>query len=203
MSTDVLTSSDREAVVDKLETGPNLPGDVPNVLRIVINWITSLFTSLIAYVSDVMSTNAEQIHYLQDRLDELEASVPSQPTQPTPTPQQPSRPSPRASRCQRCHATGHGTTDCRTRDPVVTKKRIANNQKIKKAAINIIPPSPYPRLAQPHSYFYQPPPPSSYPAIAALAVDAQELRRRKVQSTRDKRRKAAVPPHRLANPGPS
>jgi len=197
MLSETLTSSDRAAVASALKNGPQLPGEVPRVITILVNWVTLIVNALLAYVTNVMGTNTDQIHNLQDRLDAIEQQDADNESSPAPTtphpPVQPSCGPVRASRCQRCHATGHDTTNCRTRDPVATKKRIANNQKIKKAANIPIPPSPYPGFVQPHSYFYQPPPPSSYPAIAALAVDAQELRRRKAQSTRDKRRKAAVP----------
>lgn len=82
----------------------------------------------------------------------LKASVQLQSTQPTPIPQQPSNAmhgTSHQTRCQHCHVTGHDTTDCHTRDPVATKKRIASNQKIKQAANTIIPLSQNPVFTYP------------------------------------------------------
>ena len=172
-----------------LQAGPQLRGDTPPMLVLLISWITRLITNLLAHVNYFMGNNTDQIHHLQDRIDALEAHAASQPAAPPPIPQQPARPS-RSTRCQRCHANGHDTSECRTKDPVSVKNRIAKNQKAKKAVAQPPPVMypPYPGFVPyPHQ---QPPQPSSYQAIAALAVDANELRRRRVQSSRDKRRKA-------------
>jgi hypothetical protein len=86
---------------------------------------------------------------------------------------------------------------------------VTNNQKAKK--LNQDPPGPYPATVMPitdSSVFFRPGDglpfdrygkelyydrsTSSYQAFTALAADAKELRRRKVQSTRDKRRRGAT-----------
>ena len=188
----VLTSGDREEVIRALETKPSLrsPADL-------YNWVLRLITALFHYVTFFMGDNADQIQSLRFRIQGLEEKSQSQLTQqthPTPTPQQPARPT---RRCQRCHAIGHGTNDCRTKDPVVVKKRVSNNQKARKrAAEQSQPPpigSPYygPANLFGDPLFIHNPPPSSQ-ALMALAADAKELRRRKVQSMRDKRRSGAT-----------
>jgi hypothetical protein len=71
------------------------------------------------------------------------------------------------------------------------KKRVANNSKIKKAAATYQGQIPIPPRLHPYNQFFgdtiipsQQPLQSYYAAIA----DAKELRRRKVQSARDRRR---------------
>lgn len=100
------------------------------------------------------------------------------------------------SRCKTCHAQGHDKLKCRSTNPAATRKRVALNQRRKKEA-RCPPPVSYP-LAAPTSSFATFAPPLTAPdprAFAALAADAQELRRRQQQSNRDKRRahRSAVP----------
>ena len=125
-------------------------------------------------------------------------SVP--PTTPHPNLQQPSHPS-RRPRCKHCHALGHDTNDCRTKDPIAVKKRISNNQKARKRnekdpPLGGLPVAPnqsvqFGPLSVTDSWgyaIYYNCSSQSFEAYTALAADAKELRRRKVQSTWDKRR---------------
>jgi hypothetical protein len=190
----VLISSDREEVKSALASQPRFTD--AQVIALY-NWVVRLVTALLNYVTYFIGDNSDRIDSLQQKIQELETSIANQPTQSTPTPHQPQHPPhpSRLTRCQRCHALGHGIIDCRTKDPVTIKKRVANNQKAKKEAqrqsqapdLGLRPPVYYPHL------FADPtiPPSSSNQAMVALAADAKELRRRKMQSTRDKRRKGA------------
>src|ERR1700678_754580 len=93
------------------------------------------------------------------------------------------------------NAIGHDTTQCRTKDPVTIKKRVANNQKIKKESATLQARFPIPpRLHPYHQYFGDPIIPYQQPLQTYYAniADAKELRRRKTQSTWDKRRKGAT-----------
>jgi len=200
MST-VLTSGDREDVERRLMTGPSLGANPPTVIVTLIGWITAIITSLLNFVSQFLGVISDDVAGLADRVSELEENVPhaapaAQPTPPTQTSQQPPRPSTR-TRCKRCHALGHDTTECRSRDPVAVKKRVSNNQKARKRQQEAthLPASsaPYPLSFDPLRYIHQPIPPTTTHALLAQAADAKELRRRKVQSMRDKRRKGVVP----------
>jgi hypothetical protein len=82
-------------------------------------------------------------------------------------------------RCTKCHARGHMADTCRTQNPEVVRRRIANNKKANKRTSPVIPDPPY--APAPHMY----PPTSQW---TAFMVDATELRRRKNQSNRDRRR---------------
>lgn len=197
----VLTSVDREDVERRLTTGPSLGANPPPMIVTIISWITAIITSLLNFVSLFLGVISDDLAGLTDRVSELEENVPypapaAQPTPPTQTSQQPPRPSAR-TRCKRCHALGHDTADCRSRDPVAVKKRVSNNQKARKRQQEAtqLPASaaPYHLSFDPLRYIHQPIPPTTTHALLAQAADAKELRRRKVQSMRDKRRKGAGP----------
>jgi len=209
MPPSVLISSDRADVESALASQPKFTD--PQV-KALYNWALRLVTALFNYVSYFLGDNADRhislqnrVQGLEDKLQELQSSsIPT--TIPQPTPQQPSHPSPRF-RCKRCSAIGHDTKDCRTKDPVTVKKRVANNKKAKKLMDRDPPPSGPPMPISDSSVFFAPEghpfdrygkelyynrSTSSYQAFTALAADAKELRRRKVQSTRDKRRRRAT-----------
>ena len=180
-------------------------------------WVHNLITLLFNYAAHYFGTHKDHLQALEARIRILEARpvVPQVAAQPTPLPQQPQHPSTSTSktRCQRCHVIGHSTTECRTKDPIATKKRVANNQKIKKELERqrSLPNPVYPRYYGPtrfdinlDDYFgdhvVQPPPPPPLKrqgmttrSMTALVADASEFRRRKTQSVRDKRRKGATP----------
>jgi len=204
----VLVSDDRADVESALASKPSFT-DAQS--RALYNWCFRLITALFNYVSYFLGDSSDRIDDLYLRIQVLEEQ--SQAPQPQPTipdistPQQPSHPS-RRQRCKRCHALGHDTKDCRSKDPVAIKKRVTNNQKARKLLDrdpNLrgtgppMPPSSSSVHFSPHGptdsygnqlYFNRPS--STYEAFTALAVDAKELRRRKVQSVRDKRRRGAT-----------
>ena len=207
MPPSVLISDDRADVESALAS---LPKFTDPQVKALYNWALRLVTALFNYVSYFLGDNADQHNALQHRVQDLEEklqelqSTPSvPPTTPHPNPQQPSHPS-RRPRCKRCHALGHDTNDCRTKDPVAVKKRISNNQKARKRNEKDSPLGGLP-LAPNHSVQFGPlgvtdswgypvyhnRSSQSFEAYTALAVDAKELRRRKVQSIRDKRRQRA------------
>src|SRR5258705_77577 len=108
----------------------------------------------------------------------------------TTTSQRGTAPSPK--RCNRCHARGHTVDDCKTTNPSAMRKRVARNNRIAKEARRS-PTMPTPSVPPPFPWLphhYPPPYPSAAPTyqMASLASDAAELRRRSVQSARDKRR---------------
>src|ERR1700719_1639181 len=97
--------------------------------------------------------------------------------------QQPQRPALRA-RCQRCHVLGHDTPECRTKDPAMTKKRVAKNARAKKQAnlARTVPLQPSTSFAYPfppYAPFTMPPPTDTFTAMLA---DATEMRRHAAQS---------------------
>ena len=132
----------------------------------------------------------------------LQASpvIPAQPAATTPC--QPQCLS-KSTRCQHCHAMGHTVTDCHTQDPITMKKCVASMQKAAKmehtcmAAILPHRQQATTNLAFPiQDFFGDPIIPSSActmttQSMAALAVNATELRRQKIQSTQDKRQRNA------------
>ena len=205
----VLCSDDRADVESALASQPKFTD--PQV-KALYNWVIRLVTALFKYVTYFIGDNSERtdklIHQVQDleeKLQELQTSSAVPPTTLQHTPQQPSHPS-RRPRCKRCSALGHDTKDCRTKDPVTVKKRISNNQKARKLLERDPPPRGTgpplpPSTSSIHFSPYGPPTDSfgnqiyynqsssTYQAFTALAADAKELRRRKVQSTRDKRRR--------------
>jgi hypothetical protein len=195
----VLISDDRADVESALASQPRFTDQQTKALY---NWVLRLVTALFNYVSFFMGDNADRqislqsrVTDLEEKFQELQSSSPVPATTSHTTPQQPPAPSSR-SRCRRCSALGHDTKDCRTKDPVAVKKRVSNNQKARKSAATptVIPPqhSPY---HGPGNLFGDPMFPYSPPstqAFSALAADAKELRRRKMQSTRDRRRRGAT-----------
>jgi len=193
----VLTSEDREVVVSALESKPKFT-DPQSVA--LYNWCFHLLTALLNYVTYFIGDSSDRIDSLQhsvqqltDQVEELchHASVPA----PDPLPAKQPTTSTSGRRCQRCNVIGHNTTQCRTKDPIAIKKRVANNRKAKKDAANTQAPLPIPpRLHPYHQYFGDPiiPPQQSLQSLYANIADAKELRRRKMQSTRDQHRRGAT-----------
>jgi hypothetical protein len=106
---------------------------------------------------------------------------------------------------------GHAVADCRTQDPATIKKRVVATQKAAKDMERRRIAAILPRTSAANSRFHfdladffgdsNPAPSSSSQqatrtmttrSMAALSADATELRRRKIQSTRDKRRRKAA-----------
>ena len=98
-------------------------------------------------------------------------------------------------RCAKCHAMGHSAPECLTQDPVAMQKRIAGNRQQKRGSrVDQRPlppffpapafspyPNPYPLPFAPQGF------------DAAFVADAEELRRRRNQSARDRRKHRAAP----------
>lgn len=166
------------------------------------NWCLRLLTALFNYVTYFLGDSSDR-----NRIDSRGhiQSLKEQPAVPLPSPrlpttQQPSQSSPRA-RCKRCSALSHDTEDCRTKDPIAVKKRVSNNQKLRKPSLRGL---QFPRVPPQYSMFYGSRGPTdrfgdpllfSHPSRQsgqALAADTKELRRKKMQSARDRRRGGAI-----------
>jgi hypothetical protein len=180
------------SLVDRFENTLNSAPATPSYTGLR-NWIVEtlrwLAKQVFAGLEDLTVAHDE----LADRVDRLAQAPP--PTAPATTPaSQPQRP-PTRQRCQRCHALGHDTTECRTKDPAMTKKRIAKNAK-DKARARLPAPAPPPHNAA-FAYPYAPYAPHIAPqpsdTYAALIADATEMRRRAAQSSRDKRIRRRAP----------
>jgi hypothetical protein len=214
MTPSVLTSDQRELFESRLAAGPNYPDqNRPTIVLAVVAWITTILRHLLAFVSHWLGVIHDDLAAVVERIDELEANQPRQVAPVSTTLPAAALASATTSndhsslRCRRCRASGHDTTQCRTKNPDLVKKRVDNNKKAKKEIErqranplphNRLPPyNPY--LFNLQDYFYErpPPPPPCRPgmttrSMTALAVDAQEFRRRQSQSARDKRRKGAT-----------
>ena len=207
----VLDSNDRADVASALASPPVFTQ--PQVLALY-GWVSRLVTALFNYVSFFLGDNAERTIFLENRVQDLEEkleelqSKPAVPqTIPHSIPQQPLRPT-KSIRCKRCSALGHDTNDCRSKDPIAIKKRVTNNQKARKRSMMQDHPIPGPAMPPSTSSVHFRPDgspvnsfghplyfdsrTSTYQAFTALAADAKELRRRKMQSTRDRRRRGAT-----------
>ena len=185
-------------------------------LAIAINWVATLFGLLLQLLD--ATVRELRVEWAQDRGDgsqsgESDSSSSTPPVSTTAPPPTRSRATagstvqahasaPAASRskqhCAKCHAMGHSAPECLTQDPAAMRKRIAGNRQQKqgrRADQRPLPPffpapafSPYP---QPF-----PLPFAAQGYDAAFVVDAEELRRRRHQSARDRRKHRAAP----ANP---
>ena len=193
MPPSVLISNDYDVVKQALESKPKFI-DAQTIA--LYNWCFRLLTALFNYVTFFIGDNSDRHELLKQEVDELKEQVEELRTHaslPAPDPlpvKQPSTAKP-GKRCQRCHATGHDTTTCHTRDPDAMKKRVSNNAKIKKAATDIYVQRPIPPRLHPYpQYFGDPiiPPQQPLQAYFAAIADAKEFRRRKMQSTKDRRR---------------
>ena len=96
--------------------------------------------------------------------------------------------------CSKCHAHGHSTDACLTIDPVSMRKRIASNQKARRSARSKVAPGPIPPLVQPppHPLYAAYATPADTALVTAAIADAEELRRRKRQSGRDRKKHRAA-----------
>jgi hypothetical protein len=220
-SPDVVLTSEQEHSVDPLvavEAALMIEPDFyanqpPAIIGHVYRWVLNLVNLLFQYARHYFGAHSDRVQALERRIRVLEARpVPNQAAQSTPLPRQPQQPSSsKSTRCQRCHVIGHGMSDCRTKDPIGTKKRVAANQKMKKQMqrqrtlpIPLRPPYPHSHHGVTFDDYFPdtfaarpaPPPPVrtgvTTRSMSALVADASEFRRRKTQSVRDKRRKGAT-----------
>jgi len=164
---------------------PALTTEDEDVNKCVL-WALNLFHLFLTFIEALMGSLGGQLDAIRDHLTSLETGVA------TPSPQattSAATTTPSRRRCTKCHARGHVDSDCRTTDPAAMRKRIAANQKRKKtarddhAAAMAHPTFPFAPIPSPFSAPYP-----TAPDPQAFAADAQELRRRCQQSTRDKRR---------------
>lgn len=214
MPPSVLTSDQRELFESRLAAGPNYPEqNRPAIVLAVVAWITIILRNLLAFVSHWLGVIHDELAAFTERVDELEANQPSKAAPASPKLPAAALASATTSqhlsslRCRRCRASGHDTSQCRTKNPDLVKKRVDNNKKAKKEADRIRANPTIPSRLPPYNpylpfdlqdYFYErplPPPPRrpgvTTRSMTALAVDAQEFRRRQSQSARDKRRQGA------------
>ena len=193
----VFISDGRDHVVSAFASKPKFTD--PQTIALY-NWCLRLLTALFNYVTYFLGDSSDR-NRIDSRgdiqgLEEQPAVLPPRP----PTTQQPSlssQSSPRA-RCKRCSALGHDTENCRTKDPIAVKKRVSNNQKLRKPSLRGL---QFPRVPPQYSTFYGPTDRFCDPLLfshssrqsgQALAADAKELRRRKMLSARDRRRRGAI-----------
>jgi hypothetical protein len=197
----------------------------PSVIHVFYNWLHDLINILWLFVTAQLDNTSDRIEALETSVADLRARpIPSQPA--PSTPRQPQRPS-SSTRCQRCYALGHAIADCRTKDPIAQKKRVAATQKAAKEMERRRMAALLPRRSLANSTFpvhltdffgdtVIPAPTSGGVVIPTLpdrtttrsqarslmglAADASELRRRRIQSTRDKRRRNASSANAPDNP---
>jgi len=195
------------------------------VIRALYAWIKNVVMLLYGYLATMFGDNIDRIDALEASVAALQAMPRAQPA--PSTPRQPQRPS-SSTRCPRCHALGHTVTDCRTKDPAAQKKRVAATQKAAKEMERRRMAALLPRRSLANStfpvhlddFFGDPIIPAVSPrggvviptlpdhtttrsqarSLMGLAADATELRRRRIQSTRDKRRRNASSTNAPDNP---
>ena len=182
-------------------------------LAIAINWVATLFGLLLQLLDATVRELRYEWKQDQDSDSQSGESAASSsappPTSTAPPPTcsaatagstvQAHASAPAASRsrqrCAKCHATGHSATECLTQDPAAMRKRIAGNRQQKRGSrVDQRPlppffpapafspyPNPYPLPFAPQGF------------DAAFVADAEELRRRRNQSARDRRKHRAAP----------
>jgi hypothetical protein len=216
---EVLGHADAVLIRERLDANPQFTSQLPPPVRMVFDWVLVIVRLLYRLIVLVLNVSNDRIDTLTVRLDDLQANpvfdfehqpAPQPASQQAPILRAQPRPS-KSTRCQRCHAMGHAVADCRTQDPATNKKRVSATQKAAKemerrriAAILPRAPPANSRFVFDLADFFgdsNPVPSSSSQqatrsmttrSMTALAVDATELRRRKIQSTRDKRRRKAA-----------
>ena len=169
-----------------------------------ISWTSRIFGILVHLLStlfDYVGRLSLRISKLEERYPNPGSGTSSPIPEETPISRPPLSSDRKPGRCDKCHARRHSSEECRTKDGKAMRKRVAQNQRRRKASRDVhqLPPSSY---AAPWSA----PPLPSLPSMAAtssinisaLVADATELRRRSQQSSRDKKRA-----QRSAHPQPS
>jgi len=208
----IITSDETITIENRLDTGPNYPdANRPVVLLAVVAWITNIFRLFLRFATSTFGQFDDDLRIIQSRVAKLEEeSSDDDEDAPTSTNRPPgtttAKPSSKApgNKCSRCGAHGHDTKECRSVNPELVRKRIANNKKMKKEAdrLRSRPLSYMPHHVPPsRQYFdlldypYEPPailPPSrqgmTTRSMIAVHKDAEEFRRRQAQSARDRRK---------------
>ena len=208
---EVLGHADAVLFHEKLDVNPQFISQLSPPVRMVYDWVIVIACLLYRLILLVLDVSNDHIDSLEDRFNDLQANPifdyqdqsapqPALVALASTTPRTPQRPS-KSTRCQHCHAMGHAVADCRTQDPATIKKQVATSQKAAKdmerrciAALLPCTSATNSRFAFELADFFGDHPPStsssqqSTRTVAAMAADATKLRRRKIQSARDKRR---------------
>ena len=139
-----ITSDATITIENSLDAGPNYPDqNRPIIVLAVVAWVTYILRQLLQFTTSTLGLFEDDFISIRNRLAELEGEssdtdedAPTSSKRPpgTTTTTKPSSKAPGTKKCNRCGASGHDTTDCRTRNPEMVKKRIANNKKAKKEA---------------------------------------------------------------------
>ena len=212
-TSDVLGHADMVLIRERLDANPQFVPQLSPPVRMVYDWVLVILRLLYRSLVLVLNICSDRIDALEARLNDLQANPifdfkPQDQPQPAPsTPRAPQRPS-KPTRCQRCHAMGHTVADCRTQDPATMKKRVAATQKAAKEMEHRRIAALLPRAPADNTRFHfdlvdffgdttipprsssQRPTRTMTTCSMAMAADASKLCRRKIQSTRDKRRHA-------------
>ncbi|KAI6039981.1 hypothetical protein EDC04DRAFT_2602847 [Pisolithus marmoratus] len=163
--------------------------------RTIVNWVVTLFQFLLAFLDAV-------IREISACISDVEAGAPASGGVPSnvamaarsgPAPSATARPT-KSPQCAKCHARRHSTEECLTKDPATMRKRVAGNQRKKKDARKP-PPIPVSHPLYPFITATTTSPPT--PQDVAMAADAEELWRRRRQSTHDRKKHHAA----TATPG--
>ena len=182
-------------------------------LAIVVQWVATLFGLLVRSLDATVRELRAEWAQKDDSDSQSEESAssstapPASSTAPPPTRSRATAGSsaqahvsataaPRSKqRCAKCHATGHSAPECLTQDPAAMRKRIAGNRQKKRDSRQDSRPLP-PFFPAPAFPTYPQPYPLPFAAQgfdAAFVADAEELRRRRHQSARDRRKHRAAP----------
>ena len=139
-----ITSDATITIENILDAGPNYPDqNRPVAILAVVAWITHIVRLLLKFIQLTLGLFKDDFINIRSRLEELEGEssdddedAPTSNRRPsgTTTTTKPSSKAPGMKKCNRCGASGHDTANCRTRNPEMVKKRIANNKKAKKEA---------------------------------------------------------------------
>lgn len=168
----------------------------PPLFGRIVGFIRRVATALVAYVNEYVADarGLDDIPALRARVAALEGRQPSSTSAPTPRQQgamssSSATPRNRSIRCNRCHAHGHSQAECKSTNPEVVRKRVAKNKRANaQSSLTASAPLPHPAPFIPPVHALSALASPLDPHYLALAADAAELRRRAVQSSRDKKR---------------
>jgi hypothetical protein len=129
----LVADSDRK--LDTLRNALENPINPPQQhFSLLIGWIVFLFNTLLDHLDFIHQIFTTRIDDLEQRIPILK-EFPDNPNPSSTTRNtQSAAPRPSKRRCAECHARGHMDIECRTKDTAVMRKRVASNQKRKKAA---------------------------------------------------------------------
>ena len=142
-------NGDRADVKKKLYTSLPFQDATLLLMRIAIMWVIAVVNSLLQYISHFLGILREDLENLSEHVVQfkgmpqdlahfneclvlLEDDVPRalEPNAASPSVKHQEQCLSRSqTRCKQCHALGHDTSACHSKDPVVVKKWVLNNQK--------------------------------------------------------------------------